>query len=78
MFSKKCKSLRKKSVIGPWRLEKGEVVKKKSAIGLKSKNKYSDLPDSNQRPKDLSAYTTVLRSTNWAKVGCLSKVDTKC
>ena len=27
-------------------------------------NRTSDLPDSNQRPKDLSANTTVLRSTN--------------
>ena len=27
-------------------------------------NRTSDLPDSNQRPKDLSANTTVLHSTN--------------
>ena len=31
----------------------------------------SDLSDSNQRPKDHSRPTTVLRSTNWAKVGLL-------
>ena len=31
----------------------------------------SDLSDSNQRPKDAYSYTTVLRSTNWAKVGML-------
>ena len=41
--------------------------KKDSAFGKPKIN--SDLPDSNQRPKDLSAHTTVLRSTNWAKVG---------
>ena len=33
--------------------------------------KKSDLPESNQRPKDGCGFspTTVLRSTNWAKVG---------
>ena len=32
--------------------------------------KKSDLPESNQRPRDYLSQTTVSRSTNWAKVGC--------
>ena len=39
---------------------------------IKNKPKWkrnSDLPDSNQWPKDVCLPTTVLRSTNWAKVG---------
>ena len=50
----------------PWTLIKGIILqklqKKDSAFGKPKIN--SDLPDSNQRPKDLSAHTTVLRSTN--------------
>ena len=33
----------------------------------------SDLSDSNQRPKDYSRPTTIVRSTNWAKMNCWSK-----
>ena len=54
--------------------ERFAKLKKKKT---EKEKKTSDLPDSNQRPKDLSANTTVLRSTNWAKVGLFSDSDNK-
>jgi hypothetical protein len=48
-----------------------ETEKQRKNYKKNKKNKNSDLPDSNQRPKDVCYEfpTTVLRSTNWAKVG---------
>ena len=43
------------------------------AVGYVNKVKDSFEPDSNQRPKDVNYFSTVLRSTNWAIEGTLKK-----
>lgn len=40
-------------------------------------NEFSNLPESNRWPKDYWANTTVLRSTNWAKVGLDAHINTQ-